>query len=405
MNKKDVMELKRRFTKEGCTITKMRGCYVNSSKEKLVTFTEDFLRLEEEEFYKYLDIAKKSISGTLGNNLVELSFPDEDSLQDIFLELKNSKLEDDTIAESFFDHIIDSYDEVGNYLILLFYDAYDVPMKTLDDMLLDDSEEVYDYVLCAICPVNLSKPGLGYKENENRIGVLLRDWVVSPTESGFLFPAFTDRSSDIHHIMAYSKNPKKPHKEFWENGLGCPSLLTSAEKKMAFSDLITKSFGPDNEDLGDIITDVQENIKDFITSSETTRDKNEPLFITPQDVEEILIDSSINEQKAARMKEQYEETFGDEIPLAEELYDPKAVKDQELRNEKKELKRQVVDLTHQLEDAGVISPDGEDIDVFIRVSEETAQRISPAFVDGERCLVIPLSDIHTASINGEKQNL
>ena len=115
--------------------------------------------------------------------------------------LRESKLKNDDLMDTFYDMIIDSYDYVGNYLILIFHDAYDVMTKTSDNDKLDESEEVYEYLLCAICPVNLTKPGLGYREDENRIGPRIRDWVVGAPDTGFVFPAFTDRSTDIHSVM------------------------------------------------------------------------------------------------------------------------------------------------------------------------------------------------------------
>lgn len=72
--------------------------------------------------------------------------------------------------DTFYDLVIENYSYVGNYLILVFHDAYDVMTKTSDNNKLDESEEVYEYLLCAICPVTLTKPGLGYREDENRIG-------------------------------------------------------------------------------------------------------------------------------------------------------------------------------------------------------------------------------------------
>ena len=65
MNKKEVMEIKRRFKKEGCTFTRMCGCYVDAEKNKVVNFGQTFLNLEDEEFYKYLEIAKKVLSGNV----------------------------------------------------------------------------------------------------------------------------------------------------------------------------------------------------------------------------------------------------------------------------------------------------------------------------------------------------
>ena len=233
MNKKDISELKRRLKKETCTITRMCGCYVDSERNRVVKLGETFLNLDEEEFFKYLEIAKKTLSGTIGNQLLELEFPLEEEAaggkQQFLMALRGSALQNDDLLERFYDLIIDSYDCAGNYLILVFHDAYDVITKASDHSKLDESEEVYEYLLCAICPVGLSKPGLGYRADENRIGPRVRDWVVGLPESGFVFPAFTDRSADIHAVMTYHKNAKAPHTELMEDILGCAARRTATE--------------------------------------------------------------------------------------------------------------------------------------------------------------------------------
>ena len=78
LRNKDILELKKRFKKESCTITRMCGCYVDANKNKVLELNENFLNLEDEEFFKYLDIAKKTLSGTIGNNLLELHFASEE---------------------------------------------------------------------------------------------------------------------------------------------------------------------------------------------------------------------------------------------------------------------------------------------------------------------------------------
>ena len=192
-NKKDILELKRRFKKESCTFTRLCGCYVDADRNKITTFGETFLNLEDEEFYKYLEIAKKVMSGVIGNNLLELEFPTAEEApggrQQFLMGLRESALKSDELMDAFYDLVIESYSYVGNYLILVFHDAYDVMTKTSDNNKLDESEEVYEYLLCAICPVTLTKPGLGYRENENRIGPRIRDWVVGVPDTGFVFPA------------------------------------------------------------------------------------------------------------------------------------------------------------------------------------------------------------------------
>ncbi|MFR4491941.1 MAG: DUF4317 family protein, partial [Clostridium perfringens] len=134
MIKKDILELKKRLKKDHCTFTKMCGCYVNGEKNIILNFRETFLNLDEDEYFKYLEIAKKVMSGTIGNNILELNFPLNDYLvnerQVSLMQLKNSQLKDDELLNNFYKLVIDNYDYTGNFLILLFHDAYDVITKT-----------------------------------------------------------------------------------------------------------------------------------------------------------------------------------------------------------------------------------------------------------------------------------
>ncbi len=403
MEKKEVLELKRRLKKETCTISKLAGCYVNSAKEKVVTFTDDFLQLSEEEVFKYLEIANKTLSGTVGNNLIELAYPDEaDGMEKSMLALKNSKLSDDTILDGFYDRVISSFSYEGHYLILLFYDIYDVPKKTTDGMKLDESEEVYDYIICSICPVRLSKAGLGYLEQENRIAPRIRDWIVDATDTGFIYPAFSDRSTDIHHVMVYAKKPADPHKEFWESALGCESRYTSTEKKEAFSNMVISRVGPENEDLDDIIADVNEAIAVHIDHEEAIHGQGSQVVMQPETVEEVLTDSGLSPEKAQRIAEDYGKLFTDEedMPQAQELLDNKILKNNDLRAEKRELQKEVVALNKKLKDYGIDGDDTPEVAVVLRVSQEKEEEIRTQFVDGRRCIVIPLEDDESASING-----
>lgn len=405
MNKKEVAEIKRRLKKESCTIQHMCGCYVDAEKNKLVTFSQKFLNLEEDEFYKYLEIAGKALSGTLGNNLLELEFPiDEEAVggrQQILMALRASKLEDDALLDTYYDLIIDSYDYVGNYLITLYYDVYDVPLKGTDELAMDESDEVYEYLLCCICPVALSKPGLGYLEGEHRIGARIRDWVVGPTDTAFLFPAFNGRATDIHSTLVYTKNAKEPHAEFWANGLGCGTKRTATQKRDAFENMVVQTLGPDDEETKDTVLDVQQNLNDFILVEKEKVDKDEPILLDGEMITEILTDAGISEPKAEKITASYESFFEDTLPDAQELLDAKAIKNNEVHVEKKQLQEKVVDLTKKLEDAGVITSDGTDIDVVVKVTPEKVEEIHTAFVDGKRCLVIPMKEDEEAKINGE----
>lgn len=406
MNKKEIAEIKRRFTKEGNTFTKMSGCYVNSSKEKVITFTENFAMLDEEEVNKYLDIAKKCLSGTLKNNLIEMEYSMDQEAegggQDLLMKLRDSKLNDDELLAQYYDRIIESYDFPGNYLILFFHDVYDVPMKTSDNMELDDSEETYEYIVGAICPVALSKAALGYREQENRIGNRDRDWVVGATDSGFVYPAFTERSTDLHSIMLYTKNAKDPHTELWENCFSCGTKKTSTQKKNAFTNMIAKAIGEEAEELTDTNLEIQQNLSEFIEYEKEVNGEDEPVVLSVENINSILTDSGLSEARVERITESYENYFKETLPEAEELLDAKALKNNEIRLEKNELKERVVDLTNQLED---INPhiDGKTAEIVLKVEDE--KKVKVQLIDGQMCLVIPVDESEKAVLNGNVMDI
>ena len=415
MNKKEVLELKRRFKKEAATFTRVCGCYVDGNHNKVCKFGNTFLNLEEDEFYKYLEIANKALSGTIGNNLLELKFPIEEEevggRQHILMALRASKLEDENLLDTFYDLVIDTYDHAGNYLIVLFHDAYDVMSRTSDNNNLDESEEVYEYLICAICPVDLSKPGLGFLEEEHRIGPRVRDWVVGAVDTAFLFPAFNDRSTDIHSTLFYTKNTKEPHSEFMANGLGCGIERTATEQKMAFHSIVRNVLGAEDEHTDDVLLDLQQNLSDMIDEYAETHDDDEDVFLLDKEVvTKLLADSDISEEKAAKIEKSVDEAFGEKPPAAENVIDSKALVQNELRVEKMALEDQVGTLTVQLnekdealaERTSQLIEKQEEIDnyiaetktydVVLRVKPEKASQIKSQVINGQKCLVIPMGE-------------
>ena len=422
MNKKEVLELKRRFKKDAATFTRVCGCYVDGNHNKICKFGNTFLNLEEDEYYKYLEIANKALSGTLGNNLLELNFPIEEEevggRQHILMALRASKLEDDNLLDTFYDLVIDTYDHAGNYLIVLFHDAYDVMTRTSDNNNLDESEEVYEYLICAICPVDLSKPGLGFLEEEHRIGPRVRDWVVGAVDTAFLFPAFNDRSTDIHSTLFYTKNTKEPHSEFMANGLGCGIERTATEQKMAFHSIVRNVLGAEDEHTDEVLLDMQQNLSEMIDEFDETHDEDEVFVLDKQVVNKLLTDSTVSEEKAARIEKSVDEAFGEKPPVAEHVIDAKALAQNELRVEKMALEDQVGTLTVQLtekdealaERTSQLIEKQEEIDnyiaetktydVVLRVKPEKASQIKSQVINGQKCLVIPMNEDEHATING-----
>lgn len=434
MRKKDILELKRRLKKDDCTFTKMCGCYVNGEKNIILNFKETFLNLEEDEFFKYLEIAKKVLSGTIGNNLLELNFPlneeNTNEKQSFLMALKKSKLKDDNMLDSFYKSIIDSYDYTGNFLILIFHDAYDVITKTKDNLKLDESEEVYEYILCAICPVSLSKPGLGYLEDDNRIGVRVRDWVVEPPTNGFVFPAFIDRSSDVNSVMYYTKNAKDSHPELMEEVLGCSSKKTATEKKETFQNIITNAFGSDEEKSESLFMEIQENLNSIIDENNNLNGKDsESVILTNDTIQDILAENGVSEEISTKIEKFYTKEFGNTPPIAEDLVDTKALKANEQKKKEKNLEKQVEILQNKLEHTNKkleeasknntnseinsentpetasddsiqnINPEA-DYDIVLKVKPQKVPQIKSQIIDGQKCIIIPIDDNEQANVNG-----
>lgn len=398
MQKKDILELKRRLKKGECTFTKMRGCYVDSQKNIVLHMNETFLNLEEEEFFKYLEIAKKALSGTIGNNLLELSFlkgEEGNEAQKFFLGLRDSGLKADGLLDVLYERIIREYEFTGNYLILLFHDAYDVMTKTTDNNKLDESEEVYDYILCAICPVELTKAGLGYHKEKNIIAPRIRDWVVSVPETGFLFPAFSDRSSDVNAMGYFVKDAKKAQPDFMRQALGCEPKRTAAEEKKTFHAILKEVVSEEVEDAKSIILDIQQDLSDMVEEHKNVFE-NEPVLLTSPVIREAMAEKGLSEDIIAKVEEICQEEFGDAPPLAENLIDTKALNARAAAKKAEVLALEVEALKQQLGEQKEL-PEKE---IILTVSPEKLPAIKMEVINGKKCIVIPLEEDERATING-----
>lgn len=407
MNKKEVMEIKRRFKKDSCTFTRICGCYVDASKEKIVKFGQTFLNLEDEEFYKYLELAKKVLSGNVGDNLLTLEFPLEEEAtggrQQFLMGLRESKLKSDELLDLFYDQIIDSYDYAGNYLILLFHDAYDVMTRTTDNNKLDESEEVYEYLLCAICPVSLSKPGLGYLADENRIGPRIRDWVVGVPDSGFVFPAFNDRTTDIHSLLFYTRDTKEPHTELMEQALGCGTRRTATEQKNLFSHIVTHALGEDEEDSREVLLDLQQKMSDYMDEQDVLFDEETGVILEDTELQRIMSDADISDDAAETIRASYNEAFGDQLPEISQLIDQKKLEANARIREEEALRAEVEQLRAKVSQQPDTDPADDGIktyDVVLRVKPEKVPQIHSQLIDGQKCLVIPMEENEHAAVNG-----
>lgn len=310
MNKKEVLEIKRQFTPANCAITRICGCYVDHEKNKRMQTKDAFLSLPEEDAFKYFEIFKKTLSGSIGKNLLNMEFPIDSEMpggtQEFLLKMRDSKLEDDALLEQFYDKIIDSYLYDENYYIVLIHAMYDIPGKSSDGTeMFDASDNVYEYIMCSICPVGLSKAGLSYNAEDNRIHDRIRDWVVDKPDKGFLFPAFTDRNMDIHGTLYYTKRASDLQEEFIENVLGTKVPVSAPTQKDLFNQLIEDALSVDVDYV--TVRNIHETINEMI---EEYKANSEPLELSVADIKKIFEKSGVSADRLDGVKELFDIIFG-----------------------------------------------------------------------------------------------
>ena len=325
MNKKEVAEIKKRFTKTKCSFTRLCGCYVDAEKQKRLTLKEAFLSLPEEEMFKYIDIFRKTLSGSIGKTMLNMEFPmeqetKEDGTQRFLMKLLESKLTDGDLLNEFYDKIISVYNYPENYFIILTHDAYDIPKITSDGVEnFDASEYVYDYILCCICPVKLTKPGLCYNAETNHIQDRIRDWVVEAPQSGFLFPAFNDRNMDIHNLLYYSKKSDELDAVITEEVLGCQLPLPAKSQKETFNNILEESLGLDCD--YEVVKTIHENLNQMLAE---TSEEPEPLALAKEDMSHLLMKSGVEEKEIETFETRFDETVGeDQCLMAANISSPK----------------------------------------------------------------------------------
>lgn len=327
---RDITELRRRMEISTTNVVRIAGAYISNEKDRITNINERFLNLPEEEIHKYLDIAKEVLNKKVEDRMLGLTISEESRVQKYALaQALESKLalEKSDMLENLYQLIIENQAIAGNYLILLFYDVYDIPKVAADGEELDDSEEVYEYILGVICPVQLTKQGLEYDEREGIFKNRERDWVVQKPTEGFIWPAFENRTVERERILYYTKDPKNPNHSLMEYALGTIPDLTATEKRLKFEDMILK------------LTD---SVRETERIECRMADKINTILLQPGMEDKILkpeeIENLIEGPWAIRIAEEYENEFSPTYPKAAHLLNAKALQKYEEAKTKEEYK-------------------------------------------------------------------
>lgn len=316
-----IKELQRNITKDNVGFTHMAGAYVNVDKDIVTRIDTRFLSLEEGEFNKYLEIAQECLKGRAGEKILTLGFQRDAVDTKMMLEQLSNPENGPEMQEDIYDRIISNYGYVGNYLILLFWDNYDVVKQSAAGQSQDESEDVYSYVLCAICPVGLTKSGLECRDG--KIQLRERDWVVGKPDVGFIYPAFVERSSDYSKVMYYCSDPKAPGHDVMENVLGCRAMMTAAEHKKAFEEgihLKTQS----EERTNEILMEINAELRKMVDAESDDEALKSSLGV--HELKRIMKEHGISDEETEEITKDYATRYElMPLPKIEWLYDKKYV--------------------------------------------------------------------------------
>lgn len=318
MNEKEVAELRRRFRPDKNNITHVRGCYVNDNREIISQFNQSLAVTPQEEAEKILAVLKRTLSGTLGKNLIDITFQTQQVVDSeehrLLMDLRSSALKDEKAVQAFYQRVIESLSFEGNYMILLAQDTYDVPYRSRDGERQDDaSSEVFSYFLCSICPVKMTPPALSYFAQDNMLHSCAVDWVLSAPELGFLFPAFDDRSANIYNALYYTKNSAESHEGFAGAVFNCALPRPATEQKETFCSVLTETLA---EDCSlEVVQAVQEQLHEVIEEHKVNKEEAPPV-ISRQTVKGVLTSCAVPEERVAAFEKKFEAEFGPDTDLS-----------------------------------------------------------------------------------------
>lgn len=317
MNEKEVGEIRRHMRRDRSNMTAIYGCYVNDNKEIIAQYRASTGIMSENESDRYFGILRKVLSGSVGKNLIDLTFKTSqvaDSPEHkLLMDLRDCKLEDDELRNQLYQKMIESIVLEGNYLILLGCDTYDVPFKSKDDFQQNDSsDESYTYLLCAVCPVKQTKPNLHYVPQEQVFHDGAMNQPVSAPEFGFLFPAFDNRSTNIYNALYYTRNTKENQDGLIEAVFNTPVPKPAAEQKKCFEELLATSLG--DECSMDVVQTVHEQLCERMELHKESK-VPEPLLIDKEVLKDVLTSCGVSETGVSTFSVQYDEAFGFEAEL------------------------------------------------------------------------------------------
>ena len=323
MNTKEIGEIRRHQRRDRSNMTAIYGCYVSDNKEIISHFSRSTGMMSENEADKYFALLRRTLGGTLGKNLLELTFHTaqvvDSAEHKALMSLRGSALGEEENRLTFYRRVIENLSMEGSFLILLATETYDVPFKGDGE----NSDESFTYVLCAICPVKQTKAVLHYEpETKDFKDGNMMNAVAAP-ELGFMFPAFDGRATNIYNALYYNRSPKDNHESFVAAIFNTPVAKPAQEQKESFEDLLSDAL--DTECSMDVVQTVHDQLCQQIALHKESKTP-EPLTLNKEDLTDLLEGCGVSNEKVAKFSVDFEQTFGlDAAVYPTNIMDPKKI--------------------------------------------------------------------------------
>lgn len=314
MNEKELREIKRRFRPDRSNIPNIVGCFVNAQGEIVSRISQSILLSENDESEELLSVMKKTLSGALGTNLIDIEFSTKDVLEGeehkLLMALRDSHLRDADTLERFYDKVRESVSFDGNYVILLANDIYDVYTKENDED--GGSSTTFSYIVCSICPLKDTDAGLFFRESDRLFHSVASNAVLTRPALGFMFPSFDDRATNIYHTLFYTKDIAASHSDFVAQVFGKEPPMPARVQKTTFDHCITTALG--EECSFDTVRSVHEQIAEMIEEHKELKIP-EPLTLTKATVKGVLENCGVDEKVVEKLGDKIDECFGKNAEL------------------------------------------------------------------------------------------
>ncbi len=312
MTKKELAEIRRTLTQDHHAITTVRGCYVNATGEIITRFSPSFATDTEEEVEKYLSVFRRTLSGTAEKNLHNIPFSSAQVLEgaehQLLHTLTSSELTDEEAVDAFFEKVTGAYHSDDNYVILLACNKYDVPYRARDGAKIEENaDRVYTYIVCSICPVKAAKPTLTYDPDTKSFKNASGSGTISAPQLGFLYPTFDDRQTNIYNTLFYTRDCAQAYPDFTDVMFKSSIAMPAAEQEQTFRTVLAEAL---NEDCSFTVAKaIHTQICDAMEEHKESKEE-EPLSISAYQVQAVLAQCGVSEQKQEAFQNTYNDNFG-----------------------------------------------------------------------------------------------